>query len=670
MREIKCPNCNEVFETDESAYASIVKQVRDSEFDQQIQDRLELAAEDKQNAVDLAIAKHDIEKDKETATKNAKIKDLEAMLESTKAGQNLLVTESRIELEKERDALLARIEQAKADDRAASKLAAAQHTNEIQTLTMTKDEEIEKLKAQIQSTDVAQELAVREAKAGLEKERNTLAGELDRVIAEKQAESHLAEAEHLNKLQALANEKAEEIQRLKGQLESSKISQELAITEAVGPIEQQRDEFKISLAQERVEKELAEKSLKDKYETQIQDRDDMIDRLRDLKSKLSTKMVGETLEQHCETEFNRIRATAFPLAYFEKDNDSKGGGKGDYIFRDLDKGETEVVSIMFEMKNESDGTTSKKKNEDFLKELDKDRNEKGCEYAILVSLLEPNSELYNTDIVDVSYRYPKTYVIRPQFFIPIITILRDAALMYNSSEEDIFLKMSEALGLIGEDDQVARHPLSYLVEAADDICYQVLDLEDAASLGIYTPDKTKHIFWKVAGENEDEKWMGLPQMRGRAIYSVMKECWSIFESNYDSIMNREYVADLKSQIKGTTGDHLDEMAECYKVIFSDRKKVSTELAAYKILSGIFGPMAKAIKSIIGIQKGNGPNSYQGLPFVDRKCIELTWGQYYIEKNFEEPYEWWIASAMDFVAGLTDNHAVRLEQDFRGANISA
>jgi hypothetical protein len=176
-----------------------------------------------------------------------------------------------------------------------------------------------------------------------------------------------------------------------------------------------------------LQKQLAEKALKDKYETQIKDRDDAIERLRDMKARLSTKMVGETLEQHCDTEFNRIRAMAFPTAYFEKDNDARSGSKGDYIFRESNEAGTEIVSIMFEMKNESDETATKKKNEDFLKELDKDRTEKNCEYAILVSLLEPDSELYNSGIVDVSHRYPKMYIVRPQFFIPIITLLRNAA---------------------------------------------------------------------------------------------------------------------------------------------------------------------------------------------------------------------------------------------------
>jgi len=192
-------------------------------------------------------------------------------------------------------------------------------------------------------------------------------------------------------------------------------------------VEKERDKLANDLDRSKLEKALAETSLRDIYDTRIKDRDQEIERLRDMKARLSTKMVGESLEQHCETEFNRIRATAFPKAYFEKDNDSRTGSKGDYIFRDSDDQGIESLSIMFEMKNENDETATKKKNEDFFKELDKDRNEKKCEYAILVSLLEPDSELYNSGIVDVGHRYKKMYVIRPQFFIPIITLLRNAA---------------------------------------------------------------------------------------------------------------------------------------------------------------------------------------------------------------------------------------------------
>jgi hypothetical protein len=251
---------------------------------------------------------------------------------------------------------------------------------------------------------------------------------LELAEREKANAIELAESKVRNELQQAAAARDAQIQELKAKLDANEVAKKLSITEAVSAIEKERDELKNGLRQAELEKQLSEKSLKDKYETQIKDRDDAIERLRDMKARLSTKMVGETLEQHCETEFNRIRSTAFPRAYFEKDNDARTGSKGDYIFRDSDEAGTEVVSIMFEMKNESDTTATKKKNEDFLKELDRDRTEKGCEYAVLVSLLEPDSELYNSGIVDVFHRYPKMYVIRPQFFIPIITLLRNAAM--------------------------------------------------------------------------------------------------------------------------------------------------------------------------------------------------------------------------------------------------
>jgi hypothetical protein len=330
MHEIICPHCSKAFKVDEAGYADILKQVRDSAFEQQLHDRLELAEQDKRNAVELAQAR--------------------------------LAGESQ-------------------------KAAAA------------KDAEIQALKSRLDAGEVARKLAVAEALSKVERERDSLANELAQARRDRQAATELAEAQRLNALQAAAAKQAAEIQELKA-----------------------------TLARAELEKQLAAQSLKDKYETQIKDRDDAIERLRDMKARLSTKMVGETLEQHCETEFNRIRATAFPRAYFEKDNDARTGSKGDYIFRDSDEAGTEIVSVMFEMKNESDRTASKNRNEDFLKELDKDRVEKGCEYAVLVSLLEPDSELYNTGIVDVFHRYPKMYVVRPQFFIPIITLLRNAAM--------------------------------------------------------------------------------------------------------------------------------------------------------------------------------------------------------------------------------------------------
>lgn len=314
------------------------------------------------------------------------------------------------------------------DKRTAVELAEAKLTSELQKDALAKDAQIKELKAKLDAGEAARKLAVTEALSPVEKERNQLANELTQAKRDLESAARLAEAALANAVQRAAATKDAEIQALQAKLGASEVAQQLALTKAVNVVEKERDGLKNSLERVELEKSLAEKSLTEKYETQIKDREDTIERLKDMKAKLSTKMIGESLEQHCETEFNRIRATAFPHAYFEKDNDARSGSKGDFIFRDLAEDGTEIVSIMFEMKNEGDETASKKKNEDFLKELDKDRTEKSCEYAVLVSLLEPESELYNTGIVDVFHRYPKMYVARPQFFIPIITLLRNAAM--------------------------------------------------------------------------------------------------------------------------------------------------------------------------------------------------------------------------------------------------
>ncbi len=237
----------------------------------------------------------------------------------------------------------------------------------------------------------------------------------------------LAESKIAEKLKEEASKKDAELAALKAELKATETEKKLAVQEALAKIEKERDKLKSDLEMAQAKAELEAKSQKELHTTQLKDRDDAIERLKDMKAKLSTKMVGETLEQHCEIEFEKLRQTAFRKAQFGKDNDATSGSKGDYIFRDYDESENEVVSIMFEMKNESDTTATKKKNVDFLKELDKDRNEKGCEYAVLVSLLEEDNDLYNTGIVDVSHLYPKMYVVRPQFFIPIITLLRNTS---------------------------------------------------------------------------------------------------------------------------------------------------------------------------------------------------------------------------------------------------
>ncbi len=318
-------------------------------------------------------------------------------------------------------------------------LAKSNIRNDMQKLAADKDAEINGLKAKLDAGEVSQKLAVTEALKVIEKERDVLANELEKMKIDNQAALKLAE----EKLRA--NESA----------------QKLAIAEALGKVEKERDELKNSLKHVELEKQLSEKSLKDKYETQIKDRDDAIERLRDMKARLSTKMVGETLEQHCETEFNRIRATAFPNAYFEKDNDASAGSKGDFIFRDLDHAGTEIVSIMFEMKNEINTTATKKKNEDFLKELDKDRTEKGCEFAVLVSLLEPDNEFYNSGIVDMFHRYPKMYVIRPQFFLTIITLLRNAAMKSLEYKTELALVKSQNIDITNFENDLEKFKTAF-----------------------------------------------------------------------------------------------------------------------------------------------------------------------------------------------------------------
>jgi hypothetical protein len=336
MKEIICPNCKTPFKIDESSYADITKQIRDQQFEEELDKRLKLAENDKQNAVKLAEA-------------------------------NL---------------------------------------------------------------------------------RNTLQEDL--VKKEKELTEKLMQKEN-------------EIAQMQSQLQNAEIQKQLSVTEAVQKIEKERDAFANEVKTKELEKQNIESTLKQQFTTELQSKDAIIKykeeeiaRVKDMKAKLSTKMIGETLELHCENEFNKLRATAFPKAYFEKDNDAKSGSKGDYIYRENDEHGNEIISIMFEMKNEADTTATKKRNDDFLKELDKDRTEKKCEYAILVSMLEGESELYNTGIVDVSYKYPKMYVVRPQFFISIITLLRNAAMSSMQYKAELALVRSQNIDITNFEEKMNK----------------------------------------------------------------------------------------------------------------------------------------------------------------------------------------------------------------------
>ena len=330
MREIKCPSCGKNFKIDPSNFDQLLTQIKNEEFNKQIEERLHLAKKEKNKEIEL------------------------------------IKTELKLEMIKEKK-------------------------------------------------------------------------EMEKIIISLQSKLNLIDKDKLNELNSLRNESEKKINELntkieklnneiKNQAETLELSKEKEIINALSKVEEEKVELRISLEKIKQEKNDSEKALEKRYQEIIKERDLKITDLRDMQLKLSTKMQGETLEKHCENEFNKIRSTGFQTSIFEKDNDSSTGSKGDYIFREFDNENLEIISIMFEMKNESQNSTNKKKNEDYFKELNKDRNEKSCEYAVLVSLLEQDSELYNSGIVDVSHRYPKMYVIRPQFFIPIISLLRNAAI--------------------------------------------------------------------------------------------------------------------------------------------------------------------------------------------------------------------------------------------------
>lgn len=360
MQQIKCPKCGEVFQVDEAGYAAIVKQVRDKEFQKEVEKQEKALNDAKESAVKLAVSEAETKKENELAALR----------------------------------------------------------QQLAVLTAEREAEAKRAEA--------------ERKA-----------EAERLTAEREAEKIRMKAEQ----EKLLAEKEREIERLSGRLEAEQERSKTRIAAALSEKEGEITQLKNDLELEKKESELKEKNMQQSHEAELRSRDEQIAFYKDLKARQSTKMVGETLEQHCETEFNKLRAVAFPGAYFEKDNDASSGTKGDYIFRELAEDGSELVSIMFEMKNELDETASKHKNEDFFKKLDKDRREKGCEYAVLVSLLEADSELYNAGIVDVSHRYEKMYVIRPQFFIPMISLLRNAAKNALSYKQQLAVARSQSIDI-------------------------------------------------------------------------------------------------------------------------------------------------------------------------------------------------------------------------------
>jgi len=322
-------------------------------------------------------------------------------------------------------------------------------------LKQVRDQQFEKeLKNRLAIAKKEQDSAVKLAEATIKNSLQEEIAKKEKQLTEFKTKSNTEFVEKLAK-------KEIEIVEMKSKIQSAELQKKLDISEAVKLVEKERDNLENDLKMKETETQLLEKSIKEQFrgELSVKDetikmKDDEIDRLKDYKQKLSTKMVGETLEQHCEIEFNKLRATAFPNAYFEKDNDSSGGNKGDFIYKESDEDGNEIISIMFEMKNENDETSTKKRNEDFFAKLDKDRKEKGCEYAVLVSLLESENEFYNTGIVDVSHRFKKMYVIRPQFFIPIITLLRNAALNSMKYKAELNLMKNQNMDITNFEEKI------------------------------------------------------------------------------------------------------------------------------------------------------------------------------------------------------------------------
>lgn len=433
MNEIKCPHCGKVFQVDERGFADILRQVRTAEFDKEIAQREGMLQEQNAQAVKLAVAKAQQDAQAETAQRDARIAELETRLVAEKREREQAEKSSQIEHANELEAALAKkqaeivqlqadVKKLSADHDAQNRIAKAEHERLLSDATAQRDAEIAALRQQISSQESA-----------FKQQLESQVQQYSQKIAADKAESARVAAEESAKLQQTI---VAQKQQLESQTQQFRAEKELAVSEARAAAERQRDELaaQVKLQEARAAQEQA--ALREKMTNELAAKDELIKykdeeiaRVKEMKARLSTKMVGESLERHCETEFNKIRATAFPHAYFEKDNDVVDGTKGDFVFRETDPatGE-EVVSIMFEMKNENDETRTKHKNEDFFAKLDSDRKKKGCEYAVLCTMLEPENELYNEGIVDVSYRYEKMYVIRPQFFIPIISILRNAAL--------------------------------------------------------------------------------------------------------------------------------------------------------------------------------------------------------------------------------------------------
>jgi len=410
MHEIKCPHCGKEFTVDETSYAEIVNQVRSKEFHSEVHEKLDQLRLQKEAELELIKQKEKNDYDNKLALKEKELFDLKSKIDMSEQEKKIAISET--------------------EKRISDKL-------------FEQDKLIAQLKAEAQNFANQKEFEAKQLLAQKERE----IAELNNKIDNFNQQIELAKKDNNQVLLNKTLEMNEVINKLKLELQNTVNDKKVEISNIISEKDKETAEIKSKLVLQEKEKELEIRNVIDKYKNELKVKDEAIAFYKDFKAKQSVKLIGETLEQHCEIEFNKVRMTLFKNAQFGKDNDAKSGSKGDYIYREYDDQGNEILSIMFEMKNENDDSTNKKKNENFYKELDKDRNEKKCEYAVLVSMLEPENEYFNAGIVDVSYVYEKMYVVRPQSFIPIITILRGAALNSLKYKQDLALMQKQNIDI-------------------------------------------------------------------------------------------------------------------------------------------------------------------------------------------------------------------------------
>lgn len=453
MHEIKCPHCEKTFTIDEDSYADILNQVRTKEFSKEVNEKIEQIESQYKSKLALVEEKAKNSYNEKLSQKEKELAELQAKSNSLEKEKEHEIKQALTEKEKEIIELSNQIANFTNEKEIIKKDTEKSMLNQISE----RENKISELNERVQSMEKEKEHEIKQALNEKEKEIIKLTNQINNFASEKDIVKNNIEKAMLEKIA----EREKKIIELGSKIQEIENEKSMKLLQLETIREKEIAELQSRIQLQEKETELEKSLLKEKYENEIKQKDEAIAFYKDFKAKQSTKLVGESLEQHCEIEFNKLRMTAFQNAIFSKDNDAKTGSKGDYIYREYDENGNEIISIMFEMKNESDETATKKKNEHFFKELNKDRNEKGCEYAVLVTMLEADNELYNNGIVDVSYEYEKMYVVRPQCFIPIITILRNAALNSLQYKQEIALMRAQNIDITNFEEDLNKFKAAF-----------------------------------------------------------------------------------------------------------------------------------------------------------------------------------------------------------------